>query len=65
MKCSPAQNREKSREVKVLVSRWWISYAVKTLGQSEAKINSYATMIEGNKYVPEFAIFEKSLGRFL
>jgi hypothetical protein len=32
--------REKSSQVEVLVSQWWISCAVKTVGQSEAKINT-------------------------
>ena len=40
MELSPTHSREKSIPVNVLMSQWWISRAMKTVGQSDAKINT-------------------------
>ena len=40
MELSPTHSGEKSIPVNVLMSQWWISRAMKTAGQSDAKINS-------------------------
>ena len=42
MELSPTHSGEKSIPVNVLMSQWWISRAMKTVGQSDVKINTPA-----------------------
>ena len=47
MELSPTHSGEKSIPVNVLMSQWWISRAMKTVGQSDAKINTQRARARG------------------